>query len=93
MSNLLQQKPIILASGSEIRQKLLSSLGLSFSVIPSLCDEEAIKRAHKAHDFITLGFDLASAKALAVNAKLKCPLNFQFENVPFSFNKDYKTCY
>lgn len=67
MSRFINQQPIILASGSEIRMKLLSSLGLQFSVIPSNCDEEAIKKAHDSDSMIELGYALAQSKALAVS--------------------------
>lgn len=62
-----QQKPLILASGSTIRQKLLHSLGLDFLVIPSDCDEDIIKKNHQSESIIDLGLTLAMAKALAVS--------------------------
>ncbi len=49
--NLLQQQPLILASGSAIRAKLLTSLGLQFLAIPSHCDEETIKLHHQSEHF------------------------------------------
>ena len=36
---------VILASGSEIRQTLLSNAGLSFEVQPARVDEDAVKQA------------------------------------------------
>ncbi|CEG57617.1 Maf family protein [Legionella fallonii] len=69
MSDLLQQQPIILASGSTIRFKLLTSLGLQFLVIPSHCDEGAIKLSHQSEDFVDLGFTLATSKALDVSQR------------------------
>ncbi|TAL59616.1 MAG: septum formation protein Maf [Legionella sp.] len=66
MSNFLQQQPIILASGSSIRAKLLSSLGLDFTVVPSHLDETAIKLNH-ANDPLSLGYVLAESKALEVS--------------------------
>jgi len=69
MSDFLQQKPIILASGSAIRFKLMSSLGLEFSVVPSGCDEETIKTTHSDKEAIDLGYFLAKSKALDVSRK------------------------
>ena len=69
MSNFLQQQPLILASGSTIRLKLLHSLGLEFLVIPSDCDEEAIKIAHQSESILDLGFTLAKTKALDVSQR------------------------
>ncbi|HHF7366755.1 TPA: nucleoside triphosphate pyrophosphatase [Legionella bozemanae] len=67
MSNFLQQKPIILASSSSIRLKLLQSLGIEFSVIPSHCDEDAIKASFKSKNALELGYALAASKALEVS--------------------------
>ncbi|KTD31750.1 septum formation protein Maf [Legionella moravica] len=67
MSRFLQQEPLILASGSSIRQKLLHSLGLEFLIIPSHCDEEAIKKSHQSSNLPDLGITLAITKALAVS--------------------------
>ena len=41
---LAQPIPLILASSSAIRQQMLRDVGLTFSVIPSGCDEDIIKR-------------------------------------------------
>jgi len=68
MSDFIQQKkPLILASGSRIRSKLLQSLGLDFLVIPAHCDESWIKKNHQSLDFIKLGFKLAQQKALEIS--------------------------
>ncbi|QMT61021.1 nucleoside triphosphate pyrophosphatase [Legionella sp. PC997] len=67
MSKLLQQKPIILASSSPIRLKLMQSLGIEFSVIPSHCDEDAIKVSCHSESALGLGYALAASKALAVS--------------------------
>lgn len=64
-----QKKPIILASSSSIRSKLLHSIGLEFLAIPSECDEELIKQNHLTSDFIELGYKLARQKALEVSQK------------------------
>lgn len=67
MSEFLKQKPIILASGSAIRKKLLQSLGLEFQTIPSNCDEEEIKQTFQSEDWLNLGYQLAAEKALEVS--------------------------
>ncbi|MFT4058096.1 MAG: Maf family nucleotide pyrophosphatase [Legionella sp.] len=67
MSKFLHQQPIILASGSAIRFKLLQSLGIEFSVIPSQCDEDAIKASFHSANKIDLGYALAACKALDVS--------------------------
>lgn len=67
MSDFLHQHPIILASGSSIRAKLLNTLGIEFLVVPSLCDEDAIKADFNSSNVIELGNSLASAKALEVS--------------------------
>lgn len=69
MSKFIQQQPIILASGSVVRRKLLDSLGIEFSVIPSHCDEEAIKESFHSSNRIDLGLTLAASKALDVSQK------------------------
>lgn len=69
MSELLGQQPLILASGSPIRFRLLQSLGLQFSVIPSHCDEEALKKVHYSKSTLDLGFILATNKALEVSQR------------------------
>lgn len=69
MSEFIRQQPLILASGSLIRKKLLNSLGLDFLVIPSHCDEEALKTNYSSKQKIELGFALASTKALQVSLK------------------------
>lgn len=67
MSKFLYQDPIILASGSSIRFKLLQSLGIEFSVVPSTCDEEAIKKSFLSNNKIDLGHTLAASKALEIS--------------------------
>ncbi|WP_454781942.1 Maf family protein [Legionella sp. WA2022007384] len=74
MSKLFQQEPIILASSSSIRLKLLQSLGIEFSVVPSHCDEDAIKASFKSESTLDLGYALAASKALAVS--LQYPEHF-----------------
>ena len=67
MSKFLQQEQIILASSSPIRLKLLQSLGIKFSVVPSQCDEEAIKALFHSDNMLDLGYVLAASKALEVS--------------------------
>jgi septum formation protein len=43
-------EPIILASTSEIRSKLLRNAGLDHSIVPARIDEDSIKRALEAED-------------------------------------------
>ena len=64
---LQHRAPIILASGSAIRQQMLKSVGLTFSVQPSGADEEALKAtiAHQTIPEQTVA--LAQAKALSVS--------------------------
>lgn len=69
MSRFMSQKPIILASGSSIRFKLLSSLGLEFLTIPSDCDEAIIKNSFKGQEVVELGYLLAQHKALDVSQR------------------------
>ncbi len=68
MSDFIKQQPIILASASLVRQKLLHSLGLDFEVIPANCDEEDIKQNFNASDELPdLAAQIASCKALALS--------------------------
>ncbi|MFZ4541828.1 MAG: Maf family protein [Rickettsiales bacterium] len=64
---ILQTEPLVLASGSSIRQSMLKSVGLNFSVIPSGVDEEAIKNELKAAPIAELAQALARAKTLSVS--------------------------
>lgn len=58
--------PLILASGSAIRQQMLKGLGMQFSVEPSGVDEETIAAALPLEQRAVA---LAKAKALAVSKK------------------------
>jgi septum formation protein len=66
---LKQHAPIILASGSTIRQQMLKAVGLTFSVVPSGVEENAIKLQHKGAAIPELALALARAKTLAVSAQ------------------------
>lgn len=59
--------PIILASGSAIRQQMLKSTGLHFSVEPSGVDEDALKLTTHHLPVGERALALAHAKALAVS--------------------------
>lgn len=65
---MLHHAPIILASGSSIRQQMLKAVGLRFSVAPSGVEEDAIKQQMKAAPIPELALALARAKALAVSS-------------------------
>lgn len=64
-----QHAPIILASGSTIRQQMLKAVGLTFSVVPSGVEEDTIKTAMKEAPVAELAAALAAAKTLAVSAQ------------------------
>ncbi len=66
---MLQRHPIILASGSTIRQQLLKAVGLTFSVVPSGVEEDTIKAAMKDAPIPELAAALARAKTLAVSVQ------------------------
>ena len=61
--------PLILASGSVIRQQMLKACGLTFSVAPSGVDEDALKPTLAHLPIIEQALVLARAKALAVSAR------------------------
>lgn len=66
---LTQHAPIILASGSAIRQHMLKAVGLSFSVEPSGVDETSIKQQREGAPIPELAIALASAKTLSVSER------------------------
>ena len=66
---LSQHAPLILASGSSIRQQMLKAVGLAFSVVPSGVEEDTIKAAMKDAPTKELALALAAAKTLAVSAR------------------------
>jgi septum formation protein len=65
-------RPLILASASLHRRKLLAAAGLSFAVVASKVDEAAIKRglASEGGDAASVATKLAAAKAQAVSARM-----------------------
>lgn len=64
---LLQSSPLILASGSSIRQQMLKAVGLAFSVMPSGVEEDAIKAEMASAPIPELAAALARAKTLLVS--------------------------
>ena len=66
---IVQHAPIILASGSTIRQQMLKAVGLTFSVVPSGVEEDTIKAAMKDAPIAELAAALARAKTLAVSSQ------------------------
>lgn len=60
--------PIVLASGSAIRQQMLKSVGLVFQVIPSGFDETALKQTISGTPVHEQSVALAKGKALSVSA-------------------------
>lgn len=61
--------PLILASGSSIRQQMLKAVGLQFSVVPSGVEEDAIKAQMKGAAISDIAAALAAAKTLSVSCK------------------------
>ena len=64
---LLQSSPLILASGSSIRQQMLKAVGLAFSVMPSGVEEDAMKAEMASAPIPELAAALARAKTLSVS--------------------------
>ena len=71
VNSLLDRKSIILASGSEIRKKILIDAGLEFLIIPAHIDEKKLKKTLPKKNFKTYCLALAKAKALDVSNKNK----------------------
>ena len=59
--------PLILASKSESRKKILDKTGLVFEQIVSGVDEENIKKKYKIRNFVNLARKLAEEKSLCVS--------------------------
>ncbi len=64
---LAHRAPIILASGSAIRQQMLKAVGLNFSVQPSGTDEETLQATVSHQPVPEQALALARAKALSVS--------------------------
>ncbi len=71
VNSLLDSKSIILASGSEIRKKILIDAGLEFLIIPANIDEKKLKKTLPKNNFKKYCLTLAKAKALDVSNKNK----------------------
>ena len=71
MSNNSLLKPLIIASESEIRKKILSDFNLKTSFIASEVDEDLIKKNFQYKSYYDLAVELACAKALKISKKYK----------------------
>ena len=67
----ITQRPIILASGSEIRKQMLKDSGILFSVQASGLDERKLKKAYQNDPFEEQVIKIASAKAKIISNKNK----------------------
>lgn len=66
----LGQQPLVLASKSDIRGKLLAAAGLRFGIRAAQIDERAVEAEAKVSDAIAAARLLARAKAMAVAAQM-----------------------
>lgn len=66
----LSPQPLVLASRSDIRGKILAAAGLRFDIRPSQIDERAVEAESGLVDAIGVARHLAHAKAAAVAATL-----------------------
>ena len=66
----LSSQPLVLASRSDIRGKILAAAGLRFEIRPSLVDERAIEAEAKIDDPAAVARHLARAKAGAIASSL-----------------------
>lgn len=66
----LAPQPLVLASRSDIRGKILAAAGLRFEIRPSQVDERSIEAKSGASDAAAVARKLARAKAEAVAASL-----------------------
>jgi septum formation protein len=66
---IVQHAPLILASGSTIRQQMLKAVGLKFSVVPSGVDEDALKKELAGKPMADIAMAVARAKTLFVSAQ------------------------
>ena len=66
----LAPQPLVLASRSDIRGKILAAAGLRFEIRPSQIDERAVEAKSGAADSAAVARHLARAKADAVAASL-----------------------
>ncbi|RDV04051.1 Maf family protein [Undibacter mobilis] len=66
----LGQQPLVLASKSDIRGKILAAAGLRFGIRPAQIDERAVEADAKVSDALAAARLLARAKAMAVAAQM-----------------------
>jgi len=66
----LAPQPLVLASKSQVRGKILAGAGLRFETRPARIDERAVEAQSGARDPITVARHLARAKALSVAKSL-----------------------
>ena len=66
----LGQQPLVLASKSDIRGKILAAAGLRFGIRAAQIDERAVEAEAKVSDAIAAARLLARAKAMAVAAQM-----------------------
>ena len=66
----LASQPLVLASRSDVRGKILAAAGLRFEIRPSVIDERAIEARAGIDDAADVARHLAHAKASAVAASL-----------------------
>ena len=66
----LATQPLVLASRSDIRGKILAAAGLRFEIRPAQVDERAVEAAAKPADASAAARILARAKAEAVSANM-----------------------
>jgi|SRR5215510_1846970 len=66
----LEPQPLVLASRSDVRGKILAAAGLRFEIRPSIVDERAIEVQAGINDPVDVARHLAHAKASAVAASL-----------------------
>jgi len=64
------QQPLVLASKSDIRGKILAAAGLRFGIRPAQIDERAVEAQSNAADAQAAARLLAKAKAMAVAAQM-----------------------
>jgi septum formation protein len=65
----LDRQPLVLASKSDVRGKLLAAAGLRFEIRPASIDERAVEKEADAGDAAAAALLLARAKALSVAAQ------------------------
>ena len=78
------QRPIILASGSEIRKQMLGDAGIVFSVQASELNESKLKKISEEEPFQDRVIKLASAKAKVISKKNMFSPNVFYSDPKFS---------